>query len=140
VPEVPERPIHIVRCLLIEDNVDAAESLGMLLELAGHEISIAHDGPAGLAEARRFRPDVILCDIGLPGTMDGYDVARAIRSDPGVAFAYLIALTGYGQEEDQRRAHDAGFDTHLTKPADPEVLRRLLSSLPERPAESSRQE
>ena len=140
VPPVPQRAVHVVRCLLIEDNVDAAESLGLLLELAGHEISIAHDGPAGLAEARRFRPDVILCDIGLPGEMDGYDVARAVRSDPGLAFAYLIALTGYGQEEDQRRARDAGFDTHMTKPADPEMLRRMLSSLPERPAESSRQE
>ncbi|HKV09558.1 MAG TPA: response regulator, partial [Thermoanaerobaculia bacterium] len=80
----------------------------------------------GLGRARELRPEVVLCDIGLPGELDGYGVARAFRADPDLASARLIALTGYGQEEDRRRALEAGFDTHLTKPADPEVLKRLV--------------
>ena len=115
------------RCLVIEDNVDAAESLGLLLRLAGHESEVAFDAEEGLEKARRLRPEIVLCDIGLPGRMDGYAVARAFRADPELRAAFLIALTGYGQEEDRRRALDAGFDTHLTKPADIDVLRRLLA-------------
>jgi two-component system CheB/CheR fusion protein len=115
------------RCLVIEDNVDAAESLGLLLRLAGHESEVAFDAEEGLEKARRLRPEIVLCDIGLPGGMDGYAVARAFRADPELRTAFLIALTGYGQEEDRRRALDAGFDTHLTKPADIDVLRRLLA-------------
>ncbi len=115
------------RCLVIEDNPDAAESMGLLLELSGHEVAIAADGRQGLETARRFRPDVVLCDIGLPGGMDGYEVARQMREDPLLSRARLIALTGYGQEEDQRRAREAGFDIHLTKPADPVMLGRLLA-------------
>jgi two-component system, chemotaxis family, CheB/CheR fusion protein len=114
------------RCLIIEDNVDAAESMGLLLELAGHEVALATDGPSGLEKARQLRPEVVLCDIGLPGGMDGHAVARAFRADPDLASACLIALTGYGQEEDRRRALDAGFDAHLTKPADLERLKRLV--------------
>lgn len=117
------------RCLVIEDNLDAAESMGLLLELSGHQVEIAHDGYKGLEVARRFRPEVVLCDIGLPGGMTGYDVARRMREEPDLAGAKLIALTGYGQEEDQRRAREAGFDVHLTKPADPVVLERLLADL-----------
>jgi two-component system CheB/CheR fusion protein len=115
------------RCLVIEDNVDAAESLGLLLRLAGHESEVAFDAEEGLEKARRLRPEIVLCDIGLPGRMDGYAVARAFRADPELRAAFLIALTGYGQDEDRRRALDAGFDTHLTKPADIDVLRRLLA-------------
>jgi two-component system CheB/CheR fusion protein len=115
------------RCLVIEDNVDAAESLGLLLRLTGHESEVAFDAEEGLEKARRLRPEVVLCDIGLPGRMDGYAVARAFRADPELRPTFLIALTGYGQEEDRRRALDAGFDTHLTKPADLDVLRRLLA-------------
>jgi len=115
------------RCLVIEDNVDAAESLGMLLELIGHQADVAFDGAAGLAAARRLPPDVVLCDIGLPGALDGYAVARAFRADPDLRAAFLIALTGYGREEDRKRALEAGFDTHLTKPADLDDLRRLLA-------------
>jgi CheY-like chemotaxis protein len=115
------------RCLVIEDNVDAAESLGLLLELIGHQAEVAFDGAAGLAAARRLVPDVVLCDIGLPGALDGYAVARAFRADPDLRSAFLIALTGYGREEDRRRALEAGFDTHLTKPADLDDLRRLLA-------------
>jgi CheY-like chemotaxis protein len=76
-----------------------------------------------------MRPEVVLCDIGLPG-MDGYEVARAFRGDPELRSAYLIALTGYGQEEDQRQAREAGFDVHMTKPVDPDALRRILESCP----------
>jgi two-component system, chemotaxis family, CheB/CheR fusion protein len=115
------------RCLIIEDNVDAAESLSLLLQLTGHEAEVAFDGTAGVEKARSFRPEVVLCDIGLPGELDGYAVARAFRADPELRGAFLIALTGYGQEEDRRRALDAGFDTHLTKPADLDALRRLLA-------------
>ena len=115
------------RCLIIEDNVDAAESMALLLQLKGHEVAVAHSGQEGLDKARQLRPHVVLCDIGLPGALDGYAVARAFRDDPTLHSARLIALTGYGQEEDQRRAREAGFDLHLTKPADPEILQRLLA-------------
>ncbi len=117
------------RCLIIEDNADAAESLGLLLELSGHEVTLAHDGVAGVEKARTLRPEVVLCDIGLPGKLDGYGVARALRQHFPNGDLHLIALTGYGQEEDQRRAREAGFDLHLTKPADPEKLQRLLAEL-----------
>ncbi|HEY0512605.1 MAG TPA: chemotaxis protein CheB [Thermoanaerobaculia bacterium] len=127
--EVPpeEAPERSCRCLVIEDNVDAAESLGLLLRLAGHEAEVALEAVEGLEKARRSPPEVVLCDIGLPGSMDGYAVARAFRADPALRGAFLIALTGYGQEEDRRRALEAGFDAHLTKPADLDVLRRLLT-------------
>jgi CheY-like chemotaxis protein len=115
------------RCLIIEDNVDAAESLSLLLQLIGHEAEVAYDGAEGMEKARGFRPEVVLCDIGLPGQLDGYAVARSFRADPELRSAFLIALTGYGQEEDRRRALAAGFDTHLTKPADLDALRDLLS-------------
>ncbi|HYG64620.1 MAG TPA: response regulator, partial [Thermoanaerobaculia bacterium] len=114
----------------IEDHRDAADSLQILLELAGHEVEVAYDGPQGVEKARRFRPEIVLCDIGLPDGMDGYAVARALRTDPEVGALRLVALSGYGQAEDQRRALEAGFDAHLTKPADPDGLRRLLAGLP----------
>jgi two-component system, chemotaxis family, CheB/CheR fusion protein len=116
------------RCLVIEDHADAAESLALLLQLTGHEAEVAANAEEGIETARRFRPDVVLCDIGLPG-MDGYGVARALRADPELKSAYLIALTGYGQEEDRRRAVEAGFDAHLTKPADLDALQSLLTKL-----------
>jgi CheY-like chemotaxis protein len=116
------------RILIIEDNADVAESLKLLLELSGNTVVVASSGPEGLEEARSLVPEVILCDIGLPG-MNGYEVAKAIRRADDLRSAYLIAMTGYGQEEDRRRALEAGFDYHLTKPADPRVLERLLASL-----------
>ena len=116
------------RCLVIEDHEDAAESLALLLTLVGHQAEVAFDAGEGLEKARRSRPEVVLCDIGLPGALDGYAVARALRADPELRAVYLIALTGYGQEEDRRRALEAGFDAHLTKPADLDALRRLLAS------------
>ncbi|MFL6231654.1 MAG: CheR family methyltransferase [Thermoanaerobaculia bacterium] len=118
------------RCLVIEDNVDAAESLALLLQLDGHEAEVAFDGATGVEKARSFRPDVVLCDIGLPGGLDGHGVARAFRADPDLQSAFLIALTGYGQEEDRRRALEAGFDAHLTKPADLDELKRMLAKAP----------
>jgi len=124
-----EAPAHPRRCLVIEDHEDAAESMALLLRLAGHEAEVALDAGAGLEKARQFLPEVVLCDIGLPGAMDGYGLARAFRADPGLPPAFLIALTGYGQEEDRRRALEAGFDAHLTKPADLDTLLGLLASL-----------
>ena len=117
------------RILVIEDNRDAAESTRMLLNLIGHEVQIAHAGEAGIALARTFRPQVILCDIGLPGGMSGYDVARLLRKEPGLKSAYIIALTGYGRDEDQQQTLAAGFDLHLTKPVDFSGLRRTLATL-----------
>ncbi len=119
-------PERFRRCLVIEDNVDAAESLALLLQLSGHQTEVAFDGATGLEKAREFHPDAVLCDIGLPGSLDGHGVARAFRADPELRHAFLIALTGYGQEEDRRRALEAGFDAHLTKPADLDELKRLL--------------
>jgi CheY-like chemotaxis protein len=94
---------------------------------AGHEVAVAHTGIECLTRAKEFKPGVILCDIGLPGAMDGYAVAQALRADRELSATYLIAMTGYGQDEDRRRAEEAGFDHHLTKPADPDALERLLA-------------
>jgi PAS domain S-box-containing protein len=117
------------RVLIIEDNLDAAESMRMYLEISGHEIHLAHNGSAGLQAARRLQLDAIICDIGLPGEMDGYGVARALRREAQFENTCLIALSGYGQEEDRRRAREAGFDLHITKPADPEQLNQLLQGV-----------
>ncbi|HZT82776.1 MAG TPA: ATP-binding protein, partial [Gemmataceae bacterium] len=125
-PAVPAPARKALRILMVEDNRDAAESLRLFLQLSGHEVAVAHTGPAGVEAARRFHPDVVLCDIGLPG-MDGYGVAGALRHDHQTARTRLIALTGYGQEEDRRRAFAAGFDVHLTKPVDPADLQRVLT-------------
>jgi signal transduction histidine kinase len=118
-----------IRILIVEDNRDAAESTRMLLDMDGHEVHIAYNGHDGIEAARKIQPQVILCDIGLPG-MDGYEVARQIRQDSSFAAPYIVALTGYGRDEDQRQARDAGFDLHMTKPIDYSLLRRVLSHLP----------
>jgi PAS domain S-box-containing protein len=121
------------RILVIEDNVDAADSLRTMLELWGHTVAVALDGPAGLKAAREFRPEVVLCDIGLPG-MDGCAVARAIRSDKSLNGPFLVSLSGYAQPTDVERATEAGFDRHLAKPANPEKLAAVLESLQKRSA------
>ena len=118
-----------LRVLIIEDNHDTAESLRLMLTLSGHEAAVAYTGRAGLEAARGFRPEVVLCDIGLPGGMDGYAIARALRADPELFRVVAVALSGYGQEEDQRKARQAGFDHHLTKPARPEELERVLAGV-----------
>lgn len=105
------------RVLVVDDNVDAAASLAMLLQLQMHEVHLAHDGQSALAEAEKFRPEVIFLDIGLPG-MDGYEVARTLRRKIGHEDLVLVAMTGYGQEDDRRASQAAGFDGHLVKPAD----------------------
>jgi PAS domain S-box-containing protein len=115
-----------LRILVVEDNPDGAESLEELLTLMGHQVAVAYSGAEGVEAARRHPPQVVLCDIGLPG-MDGYAVARELRRDPTTAGAMLIAQSGYGRQEDQRRSREAGFDWHLTKPLDLDELERLLS-------------
>jgi CheY-like chemotaxis protein/anti-sigma regulatory factor (Ser/Thr protein kinase) len=113
------------RILVVEDNPDAAATMRDFLELSGHEVALACNGSDGVQAAREFHPEVVLCDLGLPG-MDGFEVAAALRSDPATASAKLIAVTGYGREEDRRRSKEAGFDLHLTKPVDPAQLKRVL--------------
>jgi two-component system CheB/CheR fusion protein len=117
------------RVLIIEDNVDAADSLREALEFSEHEVEVAHNGPAGLAKARARKPEVVLCDIGLPG-MDGYEVARAFRADATLKGAYLVALSGYALPEDVQRAAEAGFDQHLAKPPNLDSLEQTLSRAP----------
>ncbi len=119
-----------LRILIIEDNLDAAKSLRMFLELKSYTVQMAAEGTSGLATAQMFKPQVILCDIGLPGKLDGYAVARAIRAATPLAPVRLVALTGFGQEEDKRAALNAGFDLHLTKPADLKILERILEEVP----------
>ena len=113
------------RILVVDDNVDAAEMLAAMLELSGHETHVAHDGPEALAAARELTPDVIFLDIGLPG-MDGYAVARQLRADPAFGGPRLVALTGWGSNDDKRRATEAGFDTHLTKPVDVATVEAII--------------
>jgi signal transduction histidine kinase len=116
-----------LRVLIVEDHADAAESLRMLLELSGERVRVATTGPAGLEAARKELPDLVLCDLGLPG-MSGYEVARALRQDPATGGLYLVAVSGYGQPEDREKSRRAGFDEHLVKPVEPEQLHRLLAS------------
>lgn len=113
------------RVLVVDDNADAAATLAMLLRISGHEVKVAHDGHAALEAARTFRPEVVLLDIGLPG-LDGYEVARRLRSRPETAHSLLVAVSGYGQEDDKRRSREAGFDQHLVKPVDFAALRAVL--------------
>jgi two-component system CheB/CheR fusion protein len=117
---------HHYRILIIEDNPLGARTMRMLLTRLGHNVEEAHSGPEGIESARRFHPQIVLCDIGLPG-MDGYAVARAMRAEPGLGGVCLLAITGYGQVEDQRRSFEAGFDMHLTKPVDLKKLQELFN-------------
>ena len=117
------------RLLVVDDNLDAAESLALLLRAQGHEVRRAHSGPEALEIARDFMPEVILLDIGLPG-MDGYEVARAVRADGVLARCHVIAVTGYGRDEDRRRSSEAGFDHHLVKPVTLAALQAVLALSP----------
>jgi CheY-like chemotaxis protein len=115
------------RILVIEDNQLAARSLRALLTENGHAVEVAHNGADGIEVARRFRPEIVLCDIGLPG-LDGYAVARVLREEPGLTGLHIIAVTGYGQNTDQQRASEVGFNAYLTKPIDFKELERLLAA------------
>jgi PAS domain S-box-containing protein len=126
----PGAAAGVRRVLLIEDNEDAATTLREALEMGGHEVRIAATGPEGIAQARAQRPDVVVCDIGLPG-MDGYEVARLLRADPELGRLALVALTGYTQPADLEKARAAGFDCHLAKPCDIEALESVVRSLGE---------
>jgi CheY-like chemotaxis protein len=111
--------------LIIEDNRDQANSLGLLLEMWEYDVRVAYDGLEGVKAAQEWHPDMVLCDIGLPG-LDGYGVATEVRHNPATAHACLVAITGYGTDQDRERARQAGFDYHLTKPADPVTLLQLV--------------
>ena len=113
------------RVLVIDDNQDAADSTAMLLGVLGAQPHVAYDGESGLAALKTWRPDLVLLDLGMPG-MDGFEVARRIRADAETATLPVIALTGWGQQQDRQRTHDAGFDRHLVKPADPQALQAVL--------------
>jgi PAS domain S-box-containing protein len=120
-------PVACHRVLVVDDNVDAAESLAVLLRLEGQDVQVAYDGPSALAQAAQFRPEILFLDIGMPG-MDGYEVCRRLRQHPARDRPLIVALTGWGQEEDRRRSQEAGFDLHFIKPVEPEELRELLEA------------
>jgi CheY-like chemotaxis protein len=117
------------RVLVVDDNADAADTLALVLSLQGHDVQVATSARAAIATAAQFRPEVVFLDIGLP-EMDGYAVARALRAQEATRSAVLVALTGYGTENDRQRARDEGFDAHLTKPADIARINQLLAHLP----------
>jgi CheY-like chemotaxis protein len=113
------------RVLVVDDDVDGAEAIGELLRDYGHEVATAHNGAQALTHARLHRPDVVLLDINMPD-MDGYDIARRMRSELGLGGALLVALSGDGEDRHRRLAREAGFDQHVTKPVDASKLEELL--------------
>jgi CheY-like chemotaxis protein len=115
------------RVLVIDDNVDSAEMLAEFMTMKGHDVRMALTGPEALLVFDRFRPDVVLLDIGLPG-MNGYEVAQRIRELPSGGRTLLVALTGFGQSADRDRTAQAGFDIHLVKPVEPEAISRLVAA------------
>jgi CheY-like chemotaxis protein len=119
------------RILIVDDNVDAAETLSMMLEILGQQTHKAHDGNAAIQAAADYRPEIIFMDIGLPG-ISGHEAASRIRKDLGMTDVYMVALSGYGTEEDRRKSLYAGFDTHLVKPLDPSLLPGILSAVERR--------
>lgn len=116
------------RILVIEDNLDSAEVLQTFLEIHGHEIIVKNNAAEGLESARRLAPDLIICDISLSGEQDGYDVAEEIRRQDALKSTFLVALSGYGRPEDKAKSKSAGFDEHLTKPTDFDVLIQLINN------------
>jgi PAS domain S-box-containing protein len=125
---IAPEPMTPRRVLVVDDLLDSAESLAMLLRLDGHEVRVANDGPSALEAAQRFRPELVLLDLGLPG-LSGFEVCRRIRKEPWGREVFVVALTGWGQDEDRRKSEEAGFDAHLVKPVHPEELRSILRSL-----------
>jgi signal transduction histidine kinase/ActR/RegA family two-component response regulator len=135
-PSAPEAaaapaPLARRRILAVDDNIDAVDTLATLLRLLGHEVQTAHTGSEGVAAAHAFRPELVFLDIGLPG-MNGYEVIERLRTDPATAGLVIVALTGWGNDDDRRRTHEAGFDHHLTKPVDREQLEQLLGEIEQR--------
>ena len=124
--DAPESPAPSLRVLVVDDNIDAAETMDMLLQMSGHATAMVHNGLEVLAAARGFLPDVVLLDIGLPG-MNGYEVAAQLRRESLMEGTLLVALTGWGSDADKRAAKEAGFDVHLTKPVGPEALLEVLA-------------
>ncbi|UQA57193.1 response regulator [Polyangium aurulentum] len=118
----------MLRVLVVDDNHDAADTLAMLLEMMGHDVKTANDGLEAIKVAKSELPQVVLLDIGMPG-MNGYDVARKLREQPETRGVVLVAMTGWGQDEDRARSKEAGFDHHLVKPVEPSVLSTLLAQL-----------
>ena len=114
------------RVLIVDDNVDACESIAMILRISGHDVRCVYDGPSVLQTAVSYRPDVVILDIGLPG-MSGYEVARRLRQLPEIKHTPLVAVTGYGRDDDRRRSREAGFDYHLIKPIDPDDLQAIVA-------------
>jgi CheY-like chemotaxis protein len=127
VPTSSSEPRVSRRVLVVDDNTDNAELLKILLEEEGHETFMAHDGVEGLAAAERLRPDVVLMDLGLP-RIDGFDACRRIREQPWGKHMLVIAITGWGQDIDRRRSHEAGFDHHLVKPVDVHAINALMNT------------
>lgn len=124
----PPQVKHPRRILLVDDYPDSADSLSLILAAVGHEVDVAHGGIAALTKADRFRPDTAILDIGLPD-LDGYEVARRLRSAPWGRDLVLIAVTGWDREDDRARSEELGFDKHFVKPVDVSELRNYLQSL-----------
>ena len=122
------RPARGTRVMVIDDSPLQAKSMGMLLELLGYDVRVAHDGPSAIGAAQEFLPHAALIDIGLPG-MDGYEVARQLRQLPELKGTVLIAQTGWGRDQDRALSKLAGFDHHLTKPIDHQQLERILGAI-----------
>jgi len=116
------------RVLVVDDNHDSADMMAALLNAWGHDVRTEYDGHSAIAAASQFRPEVVLLDIGLPG-MNGYDVAMQLRNSAQLQSPVLVAVTGYGQDDDRQRVHEAGFDHHLIKPVDPAALEKIIDSL-----------
>jgi len=115
------------RVLVIDDSRDAVTALGRVLQIAGYQVVAAYDGDEGVAKAYEYLPEVVLCDIRLPGSVDGYMVAQRLREYPPLEAALLIAVTGMGLPDDARRARDAGYDLHFTKPVDALALEKVIA-------------
>lgn len=123
-----ESPVQSFKILVVDDNHDSALSMAMMLSIMGHDTRTAHDGETAVSTAETFLPDVVLLDIGLP-KLNGYEVAQRIRETPWGASMYLIAVTGWGQDEDRQRSTEVGLNHHMVKPVEPAALEKLLAGL-----------